>query len=110
MNQLILTIHVSVQYYYETICMNFQHSLRNTNIKKKIPTPLSLRDCSLKKTVHTEPRRAEHLQLVLHAAHRLQQDAEPERQVQQRQVAGLHEPDPADGRRQSRRGLARTGR
>lgn len=43
--------------------------------------------------------RAEHLQRLLHTAHRLLQDDVPQREVQQRQVARLHQPHAAIRRR-----------
>lgn len=42
--------------------------------------------------------RAEHLHVMLQAAHRILETVQPERQVQQRQVARLHEPDAAQRR------------
>jgi hypothetical protein len=53
------------------------------------------------------PRRPKHLQQLLHLAHRLLEDVVAERQVQQRQVARLHQPQPADRRRQRPIGDAR---
>lgn len=50
-------------------------------------------------TVFPGSRRPEHLQRMLHAAHRLLEDDLPQREVQQRQVARLHQPHAAVRRR-----------
>lgn len=55
-------------------------------------------------------RRTECLQFLLHAAHRLQQDAKPQRQVQQRQVPGLYQSESTDRRCQPGRRIARPWR
>lgn len=59
---------------------------------------------------HTVSGRPKHLHVVLQAAHRVLETVQPERQVQQRQVARLHEPDAAQRRQHGNGNAGRTRR
>lgn len=56
------------------------------------------------------PGRAEHIHVVLQAAHRVLETVQPEREVQQRQVARLHQPDAAQRRQHGDGNAGRTRR
>lgn len=84
------------------VCSKLEHN----NVNRYLGSRL-MENCTISCAV---ARRTERLQFLLHAAHRLQQDAEPQRQVQQWQVPGLHQPESTDRRRQLGRRVARPRR